>query len=37
MSKMLIDDIINQFRILFDKDIEPGEEGEKVFENLLPI
>ena len=35
MSKMLIDDIINQFRILFDKDIEPGEEGEKVFEKLI--
>lgn len=31
----MINDIMNQFRIIFQRDIEPGESDDKVFEKLV--
>lgn len=34
-STLMINDIMNQFRIRFQRDIEPGELEDKVFEKLV--
>lgn len=34
-TTLMINDIMNQFRIRFQRDIEPGESDEKVFEKLV--
>lgn len=33
-TTLMINDIMNQFRIIFQRDIEPGESDDKVFEKL---